>query len=582
MSLKKIYAIALAITPGLFIIFGVNSPALAASVTYGDLIDDIIFDNHSAMSASQIDAFLNGFSGSCISSDRGFRAPDPTGYNPTNGFLYGSNATAGKVIYDAAQAYDLNPQVLLATLQKEQSLVTGGGGCSTLAYAAAMGYGCPDGGTTYSYSSTNLYTLNGHEVTSVSGTCVNTKPKVGFSQQIIHAAWLLKFDRERAEGKVSWYISKPNWDNSDDLDTQYAGYMTQGTHQRYSSGSATYYDGYATIDGTSIHIDDGATAALYDYTPHKAGNSNFVTIFDNWFGTTYAPHFQATYTAQSGYPTIIQGHSKSAYFKFKNSGNKPWFDNVSAPQYKTYAVHLATSNPLNHKNPFSASWPANNRAATAFAHVYEADGTTLAANQHIVEPGEIAEFSFNFTAPSNMKPGFYKEYFQPILEGSTLWNMKGMAWLGVTVQKPTFQATYAGQSGYPTIIQGHSKSAYFKFKNSGNMPWFDGASAPKYKTYAVHLATTNPINRKDSFSSGWPARNRATVVFAHVYEPDGVTLASNQHIVEPSEIAEFDLTFTAPSSMTPGFYKEYFQPMLEGSTLWNMKGMAWLGVTVSK
>lgn len=262
-----------------------STPALALSVDFNNLIDDPVFDAQ-AMTAPQVDSFLNSFPNSCISSNHGFRAPDPTGYSPTTGFTYGANTTAGKVISDAASAYGLNPQVLLATLQKEQSLVTGSSGCSTLAYAGALGYGCPDGGTTHNYSGVNLYTLNGREVTSVNGTCVGSALDVGFSQQIIHATWLLKFDEERSEGKVTWAVIKGNWDNSDDLSTCYdPGFMTQGTFQRCPSGPAAPFDGFATIDGVSIHMDNGATAALYDYTPHKSGNSNFDTIFTTWFGS---------------------------------------------------------------------------------------------------------------------------------------------------------------------------------------------------------------------------------------------------------------------------------------------------------
>lgn len=264
--------------------------ASAATFNQNNIIDDAVFNNTGALSASQIDSWLNTNFGStsCISTSRGFSAPDPIGYNPTQGFLYGGNVSAGQVIYDAAQAYGINPQVLLATLQKEQSLVAGDSGCSVLRYAAATGYGCPDGGTSYSYSGVNLYTINGTTVTSVSGTCVNSSSKVGFTQQLIRSAWLLEFGEHRSEGNINWAIIKTNWDNSDDPQTCYSGPMTQGTWERCPSGGSSFYDGYTTIDATSVHIDDGATAALYWYTPHFSGNQNFQSIFNGWFGTTYA------------------------------------------------------------------------------------------------------------------------------------------------------------------------------------------------------------------------------------------------------------------------------------------------------
>jgi hypothetical protein len=263
-----------------------------ADFNSSDVADDYTFDNVGTMNVSQINNFLNSFAGSCISTNNGFTAPDPIGYSPSAGYTYGGSVSAGQVIYDAAQAYDLNPQVLLTTLQKEQSLVSGTSGCSTLRYTGAVGYGCPDGGTAYSYSGVDLYSIMGNEVTSVSGTCVNTAAKAGFSEQIIHAAWLLKFGEERSEGNTSWSIVKGNWDNSDDPESCYLGPMTQGNRQQCPGGASVYYDGYTTIDGVSTHMDTGATAALYWYTPHFAGNQSFDTIFQSWFGATTGQGFE--------------------------------------------------------------------------------------------------------------------------------------------------------------------------------------------------------------------------------------------------------------------------------------------------
>src|SRR5215471_15412814 len=159
---------------GLFL-FGASASAF--TFNQNRIIDDRVFDNFKSMSPTAINNFLNQFPGSCISPNSHFQAPDPTGYSPGTSFTFGGNTSAGQVIYDASKAYGLNPQVVLTTLQKEQSLVTGDAGCSVLRYTGPMGYGCPDGGTTHNYSGLNLYTLNGTTVTSVSGTCVNTAAK---------------------------------------------------------------------------------------------------------------------------------------------------------------------------------------------------------------------------------------------------------------------------------------------------------------------------------------------------------------------------------------------------------------------
>src|SRR5438445_1236295 len=124
--MKKIFAIALFLTV-LGCVFILQQPTVsAATFNSGDVIDDRVFDNNNSMSASQINNFLNNFPNSCISPNSGFQSIDPNGYSPSAGFSYGNFTTAGQVIYDAAQAYHINPQVLLVTLQKEQSLVSGG------------------------------------------------------------------------------------------------------------------------------------------------------------------------------------------------------------------------------------------------------------------------------------------------------------------------------------------------------------------------------------------------------------------------------------------------------------------------
>jgi hypothetical protein len=197
--MKKLLGLLLFLTLATcFLVIG-TPKASAASFNPNEIIDDGIFNNTQSMSASQIDAFLNSLPGSCISTDSGFEAIDPIGYSPSTGYTFGGWVSAGQVIYDAAQAFDLNPQVLLTMLQAQQSLVSGDSTICNASnqnqYAAAMGYGCPDGGTTYSYSNVNLYERNGVMVSSTSDTCVNEASAVGFSQQIINAAWLVKNER---------------------------------------------------------------------------------------------------------------------------------------------------------------------------------------------------------------------------------------------------------------------------------------------------------------------------------------------------------------------------------------------------
>jgi hypothetical protein len=321
--MKKIAQVAMLVflVTSSLMLFGMRH-ASAASFNPNDIIDDGIFDNAESMSASQIDAFLNSLPNSCISTNSGFEAIDPTGYSPTTGYTYGGFVSAGQVIYDSAQAYDINPQVLLATLQKEQSLPAGGSGICSVGssqnqYAAAVGYDCPDSGGTYSYTGVNLYERNGVIASSSGQTCVDKASAAGFSQQVIRAAWLLKFGEQRSQGNVGWAVIKAGWNNSDDPESCYDGPMTIGTFQICPNGTKTYYDGYTTIDGTSVDMTNGASAALYWYTPHLSGNESFFSIFTKWFGsTTYSQPLDAMFVVgnQSGKAYFISLDSNTYYF----------------------------------------------------------------------------------------------------------------------------------------------------------------------------------------------------------------------------------------------------------------------------
>ena len=217
------------------------------------VISDSVFNNESTMSSGDIQAFLNQFPNSCL---KNYEAAYPIGYNS-----YGDKVPAAKVIKRAAQIYDMNPQVILATLQKESSLVTGNDGCASWRYQSAMGMGCPDGGEC---------PAPGYE---------------GFSRQVTKGSWLLKFGKERSRGNV-------NWEADDgvggDFNISYGGPMTKGCHKRNIGSPVVCYDGYTTIDNQSVFITTGATGSFYNYTPHFHGNELFVAIFENWFGSTVA------------------------------------------------------------------------------------------------------------------------------------------------------------------------------------------------------------------------------------------------------------------------------------------------------
>jgi len=526
----------------------------------GYLIDDAIFYDKSTMSVAQITSFIGRYPNSCL-----LPANYPSGISwatfrePLGYFDYGTtDVSPAQIIWKVSQLYNINPQVILSTLEKEQSLVSGSAGCATWKYNSSMGYNCPDSGGLYSYSSLGI-----------TNTCVQKEIHVTFSRQVNHAAWQLSFDGKRANGDLSWM---------GDGATYYYGRMTQGDRARVEGGSTTPYDGYTTIDNTAVYLRNGASAALYNYTPHF---NSFNAIFTNWFGSAYVLTYSAKPVYQSSHVTAFPGDTAPMTVRYQNNGSASWYDDFTAWNANKPVVKLGTDGPLNRSSAFGSGWRwGPTRASDVFSAVYEADGVTKASNQHIVLPGQIGEFSFNLTVPRNITPANYQEAFRPIVEGGTSIPGDGV-WWNVNVQKPTYTAQPAGQSYYPRLAQGESAPAYFRYKNTGNVSWYDDFTAWNANKPVVKLGTDGPLNRSSAFGSGWRwGPTRASDVFSAVYEADGVTKASNQHIVLPGQIGEFSFTFKSTMNTTPGTYNEGFRPIVEGVGEMNAVG-TWLGVTVA-
>jgi hypothetical protein len=511
-----------------------------ASFNANRLIDDTVFNDTNSMTAGQVDSFLNQFPNSCISTNHGFSSRDPVGYSPSSGYQFGGNTSAGNVIVDAAHAYDLNPRALIVTLQKEQSLVTGGS-CSTLRYAAAVGYGCPDSGTTHDYSGIDLYTLNGNTVTSVSGTCVNSSVKVGFSQQVIRAAWLLKFGQQRSLGNYNWAIVRGSWNNSDDQQSCYSGPMTQGYRRICPSGQDTYYDGYLTIDGTSTHMDTGATAALYWYTPHFHGNQNFVSLWEGWFGSTSAPSFawenvdlfildenRATYIPTNN---MHAGDRLFVTVKVKNTGTSTWYRDGPNP------MTLGTYNAADHSTPYcDSTWTRCNRAARL--------------TESTVAPGDVGHFDFYMSVPNNV--GEFREYFKPVAEFQS-WMENDTGFHIYVNDNNSFDWRWEYYEAYTdsskttpvdinNLARGQKIFLVLHTLNNSARLWTNSGQ------HAVDLGTSIPQDHNSVLcTTGWMSCNRP------------VTMDQTQ--VYPGGDATFSFYAQLPNQV--GQVREYFKPVLE-------------------
>ena len=254
----------------------------------GRIIDDEIFYNKDAMTAQQIQEFLNKQIGNCDTwgtqratdwgrgdITRAQYAKQAWGIDPPfvclnnyhenpetketsyekGGGAFEGGISAARIIYDASQEYGINPQVLLVMLKKESAgPLTGDTWPLKNQYKYAMGYACPDSGANY--------------------TAACQESKAGFYNQIMLSAWQLKYYK----------------DNKDSY------HLKLGVNKiQYSPNPAC---------GTkTVNIENVATLSLYIYTPYTPndtalanypgtsncgayGNRNFFMFFNEWFSPT--------------------------------------------------------------------------------------------------------------------------------------------------------------------------------------------------------------------------------------------------------------------------------------------------------
>src|SRR3989338_424591 len=198
----------------------VFSPAVvAAQVAFNPhfILSDQEMQDYQSLTRRDIQTFLSN-KGSYLSQ---YEASDASG----------TLKSAADIIYEAAQAYQVNPKFILVTLQKEQSLIT-------------------DDPPTQK----QLDWATGY---AVCDSCSMTSPAVakykGFGKQVDNAA-----------GIIRWYYNNK-----------------EVTTRKFRKDTAV------SVDNQQVIPQSWATAFLYTYTPHLHGNMNFARIWQTWFEQVY-------------------------------------------------------------------------------------------------------------------------------------------------------------------------------------------------------------------------------------------------------------------------------------------------------
>ncbi len=245
--------------------FGNKNEANAASLANFDagyIISDYRMGDYNSMSEADIQAFLTS-KNSCSNTSYSYYVTLSQNKNYVwhwenghfvclseekfgDGETIGSGETAAHIIWQAAQDYRINPQVLIVLLQKETGLITDPIPNDN-DYRKATGYGCPD-------------------------TAACSEKYYGFKNQVRNAASLFRTV----------------------LDGGWTNYPLGNNYIQYNPNAA--------CGGSWVNIRSRATSALYRYTPYQPnagalaagygaagscgayGNRNFYLYFQDWFG----------------------------------------------------------------------------------------------------------------------------------------------------------------------------------------------------------------------------------------------------------------------------------------------------------
>lgn len=243
---------------------GVAQAADTSQFRPGNIISDQLFFDGNAMSARDVQTFLESKNPTCVPAADGTPclqdARQDTYTRPADSLCPGTyvgapNETAATIIAKVGQACGISQRVLLVILQKEQGLVTlSGNRLNATRYEKAMGYGCPDTAPcnpAYAHLFNQLYS---------------------------------------AASRYQYYADNP---------TRFGHRAGQVNQVRFHPTTA--------CGSSAVFIENQATAGLYNYTPYQPnaaalaagvgtgdgcsayGNRNFWIYFTDWFGSTQVP-----------------------------------------------------------------------------------------------------------------------------------------------------------------------------------------------------------------------------------------------------------------------------------------------------
>lgn len=517
----------------------------------GRIIDDGVFFQRSTLSVDQIQTFLNSRVPVCdtqgaqmytstqtraqYAASKGYSTPFTClkdysmSWNERPADIYcraipGGSGSAATILHQVSNACEVDTKALIVMLEKEQGLISDDWPW-TVQYRSALGYGCPD-------------------------TAACDAAYYGFFNQVYNAA-----------RQFNVYAANPG----------------SYRHAIGSTVSVYYHPDLSRCGSAPVYLQNKATAGLYNYTPYQPdqsalnnlyglggscsayGNRNFWRLYNDWFGSTYAPAYSwqlerqyvytdETKTTAAGLSGLMSGERRFVGFTAKNTGNTTWQNTGNSP------VNLGTSHSLERTSKFlSTGWLSGSRP--------------VRLKESSVAPGQVGTFEFWITAPYVSQDTTFNEYFTPVAENQAWFNDIGLFY-SISVQAPRYTWSMASQYAFtdeskvtPTnmnsLLPGQRVYVGFTAKNTGNMTWSN--NGPN----ALMAGTLSPFERTSKFSPGsnWLTGTRPALM--------------KEASVGPGQIGTFEYWLTIPSSGVGGIYNERFGLIANNLTWLNDTGLSY-------
>ena len=455
----------------------------------GNIISDTIMSNKDTMNIQQIQAFLDS-KNACNNTNTYMAAWYPhLQYTIRDGRFICmaqdsfNGQSAAQIIWQVAQDYSINPQVLIVLLEKEQGLVTDTWP-NNIQYRSATGYGCPD-------------------------TAPCDSQYFGLANQLRQAANLFR------------NVLNGGWSN----------YPVGYTYVQYNPNAA--------CGGSVVNIQNRATSALYRYTPYQPnqsalnagygtgdscgayGNRNFWMLFTDWFGSTQQPgasEIVAKYNALGGKASWL-GDSMSSIRQAGNGGIYQSFQNGKIYWHRNTGAWTIRSGSVDNyyaSNGYEGGYlgyPRSDERSIPGKGVYQTfEGgqiywTASTGTQGIRLGAMFSKYSqlghesgylgFPTSSEVRAKDGVYQKF-----QGGNMYWRPGSAAMDMS---STFVATYTTAGEYNGYLGLPANSMSCNIKDSGCWMRFDGGKiyySPESGTFDIHAGAIDNKYAELGWESG--------------------------------------------------------------------------------